>query len=108
MEERHDVSGHIIVMLSGERDSRSEAGSESKHPYTNLSAAEWVKRIESNLAATQDALMADALSRNAAAFETLLTGNVSIGGIYDWWRKLQAWRCGERFQAEHSSVRGRP
>lgn len=28
------LSRRIIVMLSGERDSRSEARSESKHPYT--------------------------------------------------------------------------
>jgi len=74
----------------------------------DLSAAEWVERIESNLAATQDALMADALIRNVAAFETLLTGNVAIGGIYDRWRKLSAWLRGEHFQAEHSTEGERP
>jgi 1-acyl-sn-glycerol-3-phosphate acyltransferase len=74
----------------------------------NLSAADWVEHIESNLAATQDALMADALSRNAAAFETLLTGKVGIGGIYDGWRRFWAWRRGERFRAEHSSQGERP
>ena len=73
----------------------------------NLSVTEWVERIESNLAATQDALMADALSRNAAAFETILTGNVAIGGIYDRWRTFWAWLRGERFQAEHGSEGGR-
>jgi hypothetical protein len=39
------LSRRIIVMLSGERDSRSEARSESKHPYTNLSAAEWTSFV---------------------------------------------------------------
>jgi 1-acyl-sn-glycerol-3-phosphate acyltransferase len=72
------------------------------------SAGEWVERIESNLAATQDALMGDALSRNAGAFETLVTGKAAIGGLYDRWRGLSAWLRGERFQAEHSMERVRP
>jgi 1-acyl-sn-glycerol-3-phosphate acyltransferase len=41
------------------------------------SVHEWVERIESDLAATQDALKADSVSRNAARFETLLTGNAT-------------------------------
>ena len=60
-----------------------------------LSARRWVELIEADLTATQDALKADALSRNAAAFETLLTGKVAIGGIYDRWRKSCAWLRGE-------------
>jgi 1-acyl-sn-glycerol-3-phosphate acyltransferase len=71
----------------------------------NLGVAQWVERIESGLAATQDALLADAVSRNAGAFETLLTGKVAIGGFYDQWRKSSAWLRGERFRAEHSSER---
>ena len=39
------LSRRIIVMLSGERDLRSEARSESKHPYTNLSAVEWTSLV---------------------------------------------------------------
>ena len=74
----------------------------------DLRAAGWVELIESNLATTQDALMADALSHDAAAFETLLTGKVAIGGIYDQGRKTWAWLRGERFQAEHGSGGGRP
>jgi 1-acyl-sn-glycerol-3-phosphate acyltransferase len=74
----------------------------------DLSAVEWVKRIETNLAATQDALMADVLSRNGAAFETLVTGNVAIGGVYDRWRRLAAWLRRERFQAKHRTEGDRP
>ena len=73
-----------------------------------LHAAQWVELIEADLTATQDALKADALSRNAAAFETLLTGKVAIGGIYDRWRKSRAWFRGENFWAEHSRESGRP
>ncbi len=72
----------------------------------SLSASEWVTRIEQNLAATQDVLMADAMKRDPTRFESLLTGNVAIGGIYDRWRRILAWRSGERFQAEHGSERG--
>ena len=74
----------------------------------DLDAAEWLKRIEANLAAAQDALMADALSRKPSAFETLVKGRVAIGGIYDRGRRLLAWLGGERFQAEHGSEGGRP
>jgi 1-acyl-sn-glycerol-3-phosphate acyltransferase len=73
-----------------------------------LSARQWVELIEADLTATQDALKADALSRNAAAFETLLTGKVAIGGIYDRWRKSCAWLRGENFRAEHGPESGRP
>jgi len=73
-----------------------------------LSARRWVELIEADLTATQDALKADALSRNAAAFETLLTGKVAIGGIYDRWRKSCAWLRGESFRAVHGPESGRP
>jgi 1-acyl-sn-glycerol-3-phosphate acyltransferase len=68
-----------------------------------LRPADWVERIEANLAATQDTLMAASLRRDPTAFDTLLTGRVAIGGIYDWWRKLQAWLRGEQFRPEHRS-----
>jgi 1-acyl-sn-glycerol-3-phosphate acyltransferase len=72
------------------------------------SASEWVNRIEENLSAAQDALMADALRRDPTTFESLLTGNVAIGGIYDRGRRILAWRSGQPFQAEHGSERGCP
>jgi hypothetical protein len=77
-------------------------------PRSTLGAPGWVERIEAGLAATQDALAADALARDPAAFTTLLTGKVGVGGIYDVWRRLTAWLRGERFQAGHSSERGAP
>jgi hypothetical protein len=67
------------------------------------SGAYWMERIEASLEAAQDDLVFDALSRNPRAFETLLLGNVGIGGIYDRWRRLWAWFHGRRFRAEHSA-----
>jgi 1-acyl-sn-glycerol-3-phosphate acyltransferase len=70
-------------------------------PY--LSAEQWVARIEASLETAQDALLADALSRNPRLFETLLEGKIAIGGVYDRWRRFWAWLRNEPFQAEHSA-----
>jgi hypothetical protein len=67
------------------------------------SAGHWVNRIELSLEAAQDALLADALSRNPRRFETLLEGTVAVGGIYDRWRRFWAWLRNEPFQAGHSA-----
>jgi 1-acyl-sn-glycerol-3-phosphate acyltransferase len=71
-----------------------------------LSALEWVEQIEAGLAAAQDALLADALSRNSRVFETLLTGKPAIGGIYDRWRWFWAWLRGGPSHAEHRDQGG--
>jgi 1-acyl-sn-glycerol-3-phosphate acyltransferase len=69
---------------------------------THMSARRWVDRIGISLESAQDALQADALSRNPLLFETLLEGKVAIGGIYDLGRRLSARLHHARFQAEHS------
>lgn len=66
-----------------------------------LSAAGWLERIEAGMEATQDALAADALTRDPDRFETLLSGTVAIGGLYDRWRAFTAWLRGSTFHAEH-------
>jgi len=65
------------------------------------SALEWVARIESALTATMDALALDAMQRHVAAFDTLVGGNVGVGGLYDLWRRLRAWIHGKPFRPEH-------
>jgi 1-acyl-sn-glycerol-3-phosphate acyltransferase len=62
---------------------------------------EWMRLLESGLTVAQDALAADALSRDPQAFEVLLGGQAGVGGLYDLWRRLRAWLRGERFQAAH-------
>ena len=52
--------------------------------------------------------MADSLSRDSTAFETLVPGRVALGGFYDGWRRFRAALRGERFRAEHASERVRP
>jgi 1-acyl-sn-glycerol-3-phosphate acyltransferase len=65
------------------------------------SADEWTHTLEAALTSTQDALAADALRRDAAAFDVLVGGSAGIGGVYDLWRRLKAWLRGERFRAAH-------
>ncbi len=64
--------------------------------------AEWTRLFGQRLEETLDALATEAISRDPARFQTLLAGRTGIGGIYDQWRRLRAWRRGERFQPAHS------
>jgi 1-acyl-sn-glycerol-3-phosphate acyltransferase len=64
----------------------------------------WLRHIEDGLAATQDALAAEALRRDPALFETLLGGRAGVGGVYDWWRRVRAWLRGRRFRPEHDET----
>jgi len=64
-------------------------------------AGAWTGRLREALEAEQDALAGDALSRDPARFETLVTGGAGVGGVYDAWRRLKAVVRGERFVAGH-------
>lgn len=64
-------------------------------------ADSWTRSIADALAATQDALRDDAMSRDPARFTTLLGGSVGVGGLYDWFRRWVAWLRGQRFEAGH-------
>jgi diapolycopene oxygenase len=64
-------------------------------------AEEWTQLAENALAATQDVLAVDALSRDPRRFETLVGGKVGVGGVYDLWRRLKALLRGHRFRAGH-------
>ncbi|MCK8785459.1 lysophospholipid acyltransferase family protein [Roseomonas sp. NAR14] len=48
-----------------------------------------------------DRLAEDAISRDAARFDTVLAGREGMGGIYQGWRRLRAWLGGERFDPRH-------
>ena len=53
------------------------------------------------LEGAMDALAADAVARDPAAFTTVLDGGAGVGGVYDAGRRVRAaWR-GERFTAAH-------
>lgn len=65
------------------------------------SAEAWETMLAAALEATQDRLAAAARRRDPAAFRTLLSGRVGVGGVYDVVRRAGAWMRGERFDASH-------
>jgi 1-acyl-sn-glycerol-3-phosphate acyltransferase len=62
------------------------------------------RALERELEDTMDGLAAEAAARDPAAFETLLSGTVGVGGVYDLWRRARAWARGERFRPEHGGA----
>jgi 1-acyl-sn-glycerol-3-phosphate acyltransferase len=71
-------------------------------PVGGGNPTEWTERIEAALAATQDALAAEAQARDREAFDVLLRGRSGVGGVYDWWRRLRARLRHEPFDPAHS------
>ena len=69
-----------------------------------LSADEWNERLCTAMAATQDELAALAKLRDPANFETILSGRVGIGGVYEGWKRLLALITGRAYQASHGSI----
>ncbi len=57
--------------------------------------------LAGRLEATMDALAAEAIARDPAAFTILLDGRSGVGGVYDLWRRARAAVRGERFTAAH-------
>ncbi len=54
------------------------------------SVAAWMERIEAGLTSAQDELACLAKEQDPTRFETLIGGNVGVGGIYDLWRRFKA------------------
>ena len=71
----------------------------AEHP--GLDGKAWAARIEAALTANLDALNAEAMKRDPAAFTELLSGRTGVGGVYDVWRRLKAWVRGRRFDPAH-------
>ncbi|HXU34069.1 MAG TPA: lysophospholipid acyltransferase family protein [Thermoanaerobaculia bacterium] len=61
-----------------------------------LGPGEWTVLLAERLAATQDALAIEAISRDPARFETVARGKAGAGGAYDAWRRLTARVRGEK------------
>ncbi len=53
-----------------------------------------------------DGLAGEAIARDPAAFQPLVTGRVGVGGVYDLWRRAQARLRGERFSPAHGDAPG--
>ncbi|MBA1154916.1 lysophospholipid acyltransferase family protein [Microvirga mediterraneensis] len=71
----------------------------------NLSRADRLERLESELTSTLTRLSADVESRDPARFRAVLEGRAGIGGLYDGWRRMAAALRGRTFDPSHE---GRP
>jgi 1-acyl-sn-glycerol-3-phosphate acyltransferase len=76
--------------------------------HANLTGKQWLALIEGALTSALDALNAEAMARDPAAFRTLLDGRTGVGGVYDWWRRVKARVRGERFDPAHAPEGDRP
>ena len=74
------------------------------HSSSARSADDWNENLQSALAATQDALAAEVISRDPLAFTNLLRGAAGVGGFYETWRRLRSKLRGQRFSPEHSQL----
>lgn len=68
-----------------------------------LSIEEWTGRLQERLTQTMDQLAVDVSSRDGSRFETVLSGEAGIGGVYDLWRSARAYLRGETFDSAHES-----
>ena len=57
--------------------------------------------LQLRLTQAMDSLAQAAISRAAVRFEVLLDGRAGVGGVYDGWRRLKAWRRGRKFDPAH-------
>lgn len=61
----------------------------------------WTARIQASLESAQDALAAEAIGREPAAFRTILRGRAGVGLFYDSWRRFRATLAGADFRRQH-------
>ncbi len=61
----------------------------------------WMAYLETALTECMDALAAESITRDPALFQPLVRGRAGIGGVYDGWRRLNAWAAGHGFDPSH-------
>lgn len=73
-----------------------------------LAADTLLQRCNQALEQSQETLAALALRRDPTEFETILTGRVGVGGVYDLWRSAKALLHARRFDASHITTPAQP
>lgn len=71
---------------------------------TMHSKTEWNERLEKALAETQDELAALAKLRDPERFETILSGRVGVGSVYDGWKRFLALVTGRAYEGSHGGI----
>jgi 1-acyl-sn-glycerol-3-phosphate acyltransferase len=73
-------------------------------PTRTRTADEWTAAIAGGLEAAQDALAAEAQTRDPALFRAIVGGSAGVGGVYGLWRRLTSALTGRKFVAEHDAA----
>lgn len=60
--------------------------------------------LEQQLTIAMEALAAEAVARDPAHFDAILSGQAGIGGVYDTWQRLKALLRGKPFDPAHAGV----
>ena len=68
------------------------------------SKADWNDALQNWLHRAQEDLAMKGIARDPQPFETIVTGRVGEGGMYDWTRRIQAWLRGHKFDPAHGSI----
>ena len=67
-------------------------------------SAQTAGALEAALTATLEELAALGMTRDQAAFQTLLRGSSGTGGVYDPWQRLRALLRGRKYRPEHGDI----
>jgi 1-acyl-sn-glycerol-3-phosphate acyltransferase len=64
----------------------------------------WNNLMAYAMTSTQEELAQLAATRKAENFTTVLSGGSGIGGMYEYWKRLQAALLGTKYESEHGSI----
>lgn len=67
-------------------------------------ARTWNNLMAYAMTSTQEELAQLAATRNPDNFTTVLSGGSGIGGMYEYWKRLQAALLGSKYESEHGSI----
>ena len=85
-----------ILVNCGEPFHIADGRAEEAHTWNNLMAYA--------MTSTQEELAQIAATRKAENFSTVLAGGSGIGGMYEYWKRLQAALLGAKYESEHGSI----
>lgn len=72
-----------------------------------LDAAGWTARFAEALESVQDQLAEDVIADRREDYEAMVSASSGVGGVYDLWRRVEAWSRGAEFHPEHGSRESR-
>lgn len=69
--------------------------------YASHTKQQWNELLSVGLRQAQARLASLSIARDAASFEVLLSGNVGVGGVYEWVQRVAAPISGRAYRVQH-------